>query len=363
MQGIILKNTSRISRGMNSNVSSFYKIIGLLKATPVIGARFIHPDAVKPAIPRKKVTTQTILSKYRKGEKIACCTGYDYPAGVLLDAAGFDMILVGDSSGMGYENTLPVTMEDMIHNCKSVTRGAHASLVVGDMPFGSYEVSKEDGLRNALRFMKEGFVDAIKLEGGKKRAETVRHIVDAGIAVQGHIGLTPQSISNLGGFRVQGKTFDNAMKVIEDAIALENAGCFSVVIECVPPLVGKAITKSIHIPTIGIGSGPYVSGQILVYHDILGMLQHPHHAQATPSFCKQYAQIGLEVHKALCTFKDEIVSKQFPGNNYCSYKIPDEAVAKLETALGMKLMDDDESVTPAPVSTTNADKDEPIKVY
>ena len=185
-------------------------------------------------------------------------------------------------------------------------------------------------------------------------------MVDAGIAVQGHIGLTPQSVSTLGGFRVQGKTYDNAMRVIEDAKALEDAGCFSVVVECVPPLVGKAITKSIHVPTIGIGAGPYTSGQILVYHDLLGMLQHPHHAAATPSFCKQYAQIGIEVYNALCQYKNEVQGQQFPGEQYSPYKIPEEAIDHLEKTLGMNLREDTES---SQVKSTEMEKDETIKVY
>ena len=215
----------------------------------------------------------------RKGKRICMITAYDYPTAKHAENAGMDIVLVGDSVGMvvlGYDTTQPVTMEDMLHHCKAVRRGAPSRFIVGDMPFGSYESGPEEALKNAYRLVKEAGVDAVKLEGGRNRAETVRKLVDCGIAVMGHTGLTPQGISVLGGFRAQGRTAVKARAILDDALALQEAGAFAVVIEFVPSIVAKAVTDAVKIPTIGIGAGPHTTGQVLVYHDLLGVEHHPH---------------------------------------------------------------------------------------
>lgn len=275
------------------------------------------------------------------------------------ETAGFEIILVGDSVGMvvlGYETTQPVTMEDMIHHCKAARRGAPSRFIVGDLPFGSYESSPQEALKNALRLVKEAGVDAVKLEGGKNRAETVQKLVDSGIAVMGHVGLTPQGISVLGGFRAQGRTAVKARAILDDALALQQAGAFAigmfqsnrivscklivficVVIECVPALVAKVITQSLEIPTIGIGAGPHTSGQVLVYHDLLGVPHHPHYEKHVPSFCKQYMQLGKGIHEALLQYKSEVHEGVFPDEvRYSPYKMSEEESAKF-----MELMDID----------------------
>ncbi|AQK91102.1 3-methyl-2-oxobutanoate hydroxymethyltransferase 1 mitochondrial [Zea mays] len=200
----------------------------------------------------------------------------------------------------GHDTTLPITLDIMLEHCRAVARGAPRPLLVGDLPFGCYESSAAQAVDSAVRVLKEGGMDAIKLEGGApSRITAAKAIVEAGIAVMGHVGLTPQAISVLGGFRPQGKTVDSAIKVVETALALQEAGCFSVVLECVPAPVAAAATSALKIPTIGIGAGPFCSGQVLVYHDLLGMLQHPHHAKVTPKFCKQFGNVGDVINKAL----------------------------------------------------------------
>ncbi|CAB1115813.1 unnamed protein product [Ectocarpus sp. CCAP 1310/34] len=262
----------------------------------------------------------------RRGErKVTMVTAYDYPSAVHVCRAGIDILLVGDSVGMvelGYDTTQPVTVEDMLHHCKAVGRGARTPLVVADMPFGSYEVSPKEALRTAIRFVKEGNVDAVKLEGGKNRAEHIRKVVDGGIAVMGHVGLTPQAISVLGGFRAQGRTAVKARQIVDDALAVQEAGAFAVVVECVPSPVAKAVTEALEIPTIGIGAGSCTSGQVLVYHDMLGMLQHPHHAQFVPRFCKNYASVGEEVRRGLENFRREVEGGVFPQEEHSPYKMP-----------------------------------------
>eukprot|EP00511_Aplanochytrium_stocchinoi_P009392 CAMPEP_0204864462 /NCGR_PEP_ID=MMETSP1348-20121228/4079_1 /ASSEMBLY_ACC=CAM_ASM_000700 /TAXON_ID=215587 /ORGANISM="Aplanochytrium stocchinoi, Strain GSBS06" /LENGTH=289 /DNA_ID=CAMNT_0052015107 /DNA_START=361 /DNA_END=1230 /DNA_ORIENTATION=+ len=255
-------------------------------------------------------------------------TAYDYPSAVHVDKAGIDILLVGDSVGMvelGYDTTLPVTMDEMIHHCKAVTRGCRRPLIVSDLPFGSFEASPVQAIQNASRILKEGGgVDAVKVEGGRARAETIGKIVESGIAVMGHIGLTPQSYSVLGGFRAQGRSTQEALNLIDDAIALEKAGCFGMVIECVPAVVAKAVTEAVSIPTIGIGSGPYTDGQVLVYHDMLGMMQHHHHAEFTPKFCKQYATVGHLIQQGLADYKADVENQSFPSEHYSPYQISKE---------------------------------------
>lgn len=242
-----------------------------------------------------------------------------------LDTAGIDVCLVGDSASMvvhGHDTTLPISLDEMLVHCRAVARGAQRPLLVGDLPFGTYESSTNQAVDTAVRVLKEGGMDAIKLEGGSpSRITAAKAIVEAGIAVMGHVGLTPQAISVLGGFRPQGRNVASAVKVVETALALQEAGCFSVVLECVPPPVAAAATSALRIPTIGIGAGPFCSGQVLVYHDLLGMLQHPHHAKVTPKFCKQFAHVGDVINKALVEYKEEVTNGSFPGPVHSPYKI------------------------------------------
>ncbi len=264
-----------------------------------------------PTTERKKVTISDLQAKKDQGQRITMVTAYDYPNGVLVDKAGIDIILVGDSLAMvvlGYENTVPVTMDEMILHCQAVARGAKHPLLVGDMPFMSYEVSIQEAVRNAGRFLKEGKMDVVKLEGGKDRAEVVRAIVTAGIPVMGHIGLTPQTISKLGGFKTQGKSVESAVKLVEDALALQEAGCFSIVLEAIPDRLATLITKKIKIPTIGIGAGAGADGQVLVLHDMLGLFD-----RFTPKFVKKYANLSETGVKALQQYVDEVEKGVFPG--------------------------------------------------
>ncbi|KAI8021546.1 hypothetical protein LOK49_LG03G02175 [Camellia lanceoleosa] len=279
----------------------------------------------KPQNPNQRVTLTHLRQKHRKGEPITMVTAYDYPSAVHLDAAGIDICLVGDSASMvvhGHDTTLPISLDEMLVHCRAVSRGAKRPLLVGDLPFGTYESSTHQAVDTAVRVLKEGGMDAIKLEGGApSRITAAKAIVEAGIAVIGHVGLTPQAISVLGGFRPQGKNIASAVKVVETALALQEAGCFSVVLECVPAPVAAAATSALRIPTIGIGAGPFCSGQVLVYHDLLGMMQHPHHAKVTPKFCKQYGQVGDVINKALSEYKEEVTNGSFPGPAHSPYKI------------------------------------------
>lgn len=279
----------------------------------------------KPQIPEQRVTLAHLTKKHKDKLPITMVTAYDYPAAVHVDSAGIDICLVGDSAAMvvhGHDTTLPITIDEMLVHCRAVARGATRPLLVGDLPFGSYESTTHQAVDSAVRILKEGGMDAIKLEGGSpSRITAAKAIVEAGIAVMGHVGLTPQAISVLGGFRPQGRNMSSAVKVVETALALQEAGCFAVVLECVPALVAAAATSVLSIPTIGIGAGPFCSGQVLVYHDLLGMLQHPHHAKVTPKFCKQYAEVGDVINKALVEYKDEVTKGTFPGAAHSPYKI------------------------------------------
>lgn len=263
---------------------------------------------------RKKVTTLAFRQKKERGELISMLTAYDYPTALALDRAGIDSILVGDSLAMvvlGYENTLPVTMEEMLHHCRAVARGAKSALLIGDMPFMSYQVSVEEATRNAGRFLQQGGMDAVKLEGGRERAEAVRSIVSAGIPVMGHIGLTPQSINQLGGFRAQGKTALAAKRLVEDALILEESGCFGIVLESVPARLAELISRKLSIPTIGIGAGVGCDGQVLVTHDILGLFD-----RFTPKFVKKYADFHREMQKAFADYIEDVETKRFPAQEH-----------------------------------------------
>jgi 3-methyl-2-oxobutanoate hydroxymethyltransferase len=280
---------------------------------------------------RKKVTTLTYRQKKERGEIITMLTAYDYPTALSMDKAGVDSILVGDSLAMvvlGYENTLPVTMEEMLHHCRAVARGAKTSLLVGDMPFMSYQVSVEEAVRNAGRFLQEGGMDAVKLEGGLERADAIRAITGAGIPVIGHIGLTPQSVNQLGGFRAQGKTAIAAKRLIEDALILQEAGCFSIVLESVPARLADLISKKISIPTIGIGAGNGCDGQVLVTHDLLGLFD-----RFTPKFVKQYADFHNEMQKAFADYIEDVETKRFPAPEH-TVEMKDEEWEELMKEMG-----------------------------
>ena len=273
----------------------------------------------------KKLTIPDIRN--RKNETpIAELTAYDYPWARVADTAGIDVILVGDSLGMvvlGYPDTVSVTMEEMIHHTKAVVRGVERALVVTDMPFGSYNSSIPAAIDNATRILKEGKADAVKLEGGVLMAPTVEAIVNAGIPVQGHIGLTPQTATSLGGFKVQGKSAQAAKQLIEDAKALEDAGCFSIVLEAIPAPLAQRITESISIPTIGIGAGVDCDGQVLVIHDLVGMYD-----RFTPKFVKQYTKINEPMLEALRQYKAEVENRTFPTEAH-SFSMKSEELDKL----------------------------------
>ena len=273
-----------------------------------------------------KKTVSTLQQAKENGQKITMLTAYDYSTAKLMDEAGIDMILVGDSLGnviLGYEDTISVTMEDMIHHGAAVSRGVKETMVVVDMPFMSYQISVEEAVTNAGRLMKEGRANAVKLEGGKSVCPQIKAITQAGIPVVAHLGLTPQSINALGGYKVQGKSEDAAKKLLEDALAVQEAGAFALVLECVPTKLASLITKKLTIPTIGIGAGNECDGQVLVYQDMLGMF-----SDYVPKFVKQFAQVGEIMKKAFTDYKEEVASGASPAEKN-SYKIDDEVIDKL----------------------------------
>lgn len=259
-----------------------------------------------------------------RGERIVMVTAYDYPSGRLADAAGIDLILVGDSAAMtvlGHSTTVPATMEEMLMLTRAVTRGSERALVVADMPFGSFQVSDEDAVRNAIRFVKEAGADAVKLEGAGPSLSRAAALVGAGIPVMGHLGLTPQSATLLGGFRAQGKTAAKALQLLDDAVALEQAGCFALVLEAVPAAVAARVSEELTIPTIGIGSGTDCDGQVLVFHDLLGLYD-----RVSPRFTKRYAEVGAEIQGALERFAGEVRSGAFPTEEH-TYAMPEDELA------------------------------------
>jgi 3-methyl-2-oxobutanoate hydroxymethyltransferase len=274
---------------------------------------------------RKKVTVPAVRAMKGKS-RIGMLTAYDYPSGKIADAAGADILLVGDSLGMvvlGYPDTLSVTVEDMLHHTRAVARGVKTSLIVGDMPYLSYHVSVEESVRNAGKFIQAG-AHAVKVEGAKaSRIRTIEAILDAEIPVMGHIGLTPQSVNALGGFKLQGKNADDAKKLIDEAIALERAGCFSLVLECVPTELAAMITEQIAIPTIGIGAGPHCDGQVLVYHDVLGMYDGH-----TPKFVRKYANAAADLQKALDAYLADVRDGSFPNEETESFHMATEEELK-----------------------------------
>ncbi|MGD8388347.1 MAG: 3-methyl-2-oxobutanoate hydroxymethyltransferase [Desulfobacteraceae bacterium] len=275
---------------------------------------------------RKKVTIAELQAKKDAGQKITMMTAYDYPSAQLVDQAGIDTTLVGDSLGMvvlGYDSTVPVTMDEMIHHCKAVRRGTEASFIIGDMPFLSYQVSLEKAVENAGRFIKEAGCDSVKLEGGSEMAPVVEAVVRAGIPVCAHIGLTPQTATMLSGFKVQGKDAESARAMVQSAKDLEAAGAFMVVMECIPDLLAARITKEIRIPTIGIGAGPECDGQVLVYHDLVGLFE-----RFTPKFVKQYTNLAPTIRDALTQYREEVEQGTFPGPEH-SFAMKAEEAEKI----------------------------------
>jgi len=271
----------------------------------------------------RRVSIHDLKAMKQRGEKIAMLTAYDYPTARLLDEAGVPIILVGDSLGMvvlGYDSTLPVTMADMLHHVRAVVRGTQRAHVVADMPFMSYQAGPEDALRNAGRFLQEAGAQSVKLEGGVSVAETVRRLVEAGIPVMGHIGLTPQSVNQFGGYKVQGKTPAAAVKLLNDAAALEQAGAYAVVLETIPAPLGKLISERLSIPTIGIGAGPHCDGQVQVLHDMLGL-----YPDFVPKHAKQYAHLAEEIGRAVREYVAEVQEGRFPTERE-SFRMAPEAL-------------------------------------
>jgi len=277
-----------------------------------------------------KLLLTELAEMKRRSDRIVMVTAYDYPSGRLADAAGVDIVLVGDSAAMtvlGHDTTVPATMEEMVMLTRAASRGARRPLVVADMPFGSFQVSDEDALRNAVRFVKEAGADAVKVEGAGPTVSRVVALVGAGIPVMGHLGLTPQSATMLGGFRAQGRSADKARQLLEDARTLERAGCFSIVLEAMPAPVAARITEALTVPTIGIGSGRDCDGQVLVLHDLLGLYQG-----RSPRFVKRYAELGEAIKDALERYTADVRSGAFPGEEH-TYSIPDDELAAFEKSL------------------------------
>lgn len=276
----------------------------------------------------EKVTVPSLRASKERGEKLVCLTAYDYPTARIVDEAGTDIILVGDSVGnvvLGYDTTVPVTLEEMVRHTRAVRRGVERALLVADMPYGSYHTGADDAVRAALRLVKEGGAEAVKLEGGQARVEVVRRLISEEIPVMGHIGLTPQSVNKLGGFRLQGKTAEAARALVEDARALEAAGAFALVLEVVPREIAKVVTASVSIPTIGIGAGEHCDAQVLVIHDLLGLSFSP----TRPRFVRQYADLRAQMTEAISRFAEDVRGGAYPAENE-SYPLPREAAAELE---------------------------------
>jgi 3-methyl-2-oxobutanoate hydroxymethyltransferase len=269
-----------------------------------------NPGKVGSDAPRAKITAPAVVALKRKGEPITVVTAYDFPTARLADQAGVEILLVGDSLGtvvLGYESTLPVTMEDMLHHTRAVTRAKPSALVIGDMPFMSYQASTEQAVANAGRFVQEGGADAVKLEGGARVVDAVRRIVEAGIPVMGHLGLTPQSVLAFGGYKVQARGEADQERLIADARALEEAGCFALVLEGIPARLGAVVSRELQIPTIGIGAGPQCDGQVLVSHDLLGLF-HGHQ----PKFVRRYAELADATRDAFARYVADVKARRFP---------------------------------------------------
>ena len=280
----------------------------------------------KDRVERKKVTPANFLKMKADGRRIVMVTAYDYPTALMAETVGIDSILVGDSYGMvvlGYESTIPVTVEELLPVCRAVKRGSTLPLLIADMPFMSFQVSKEDAVRNAGRFVKDGSMEAVKVEGGQELAAVEKAIVDVGIPVLGHIGVTPQTARLQGGYRVQGKSAESGERLIRDAESLEDAGVFGIVLEMVTEEVARAITEQVSVPTIGIGSGRFCDGQVLVLHDIIGL-----YPRFTPRFAKRYADLGVVIRDALQQYSDEVRKGTFPEEHH-AFKMDEDQLVKM----------------------------------
>lgn len=281
---------------------------------------------------RQKITVASLREKKNRRDPITCLTAYDYPSARLVDEAEIDVVLVGDSLAMtmlGYENTLSVTVDEMLHHVRAVRRGVKHALLIADMPFGSYHASIEDAVRNATRFMKDG-AEVVKVEGGEKRADLIRRIIDAEIPVAGHIGLTPQSVNLMGGYKVQGKSLTDIEQLMRDAVALDGVGVACIYLEGIPREVAAMITAEVSTPTIGIGAGPDCDGQVLVFHDILNLT-----FSEPPKFVRRYADAGGMITQAVRTFKADVEARQYPSDAE-SYHLPNETKAALDAVLERK---------------------------
>ena len=277
----------------------------------------------------RRVSITKLKAMKKRGERFAMLTAYDYPSARLVEEAGVPIILVGDTLGMvvlGYDTTIPVTMDEMLHHVKAVVRGTRKAHVVADMPFMSYQAGPQDALRNAGRMLKEGGAQSVKLEGGPRVADTISLLVSSGIPVMGHIGLTPQSVNQIGGYKVQGKTPAAAVKLINDAVALEQAGAYAVVLETIPAQLGEVITEKVSIPTIGIGAGPHCDGQVQVFHDLLGLFE-----EFVPKHAKRYAQLGEVITEAVGRYVAEVKAGAFPTEKE-SFFVDESALAELTQA-------------------------------
>jgi len=283
--------------------------------------------------PRQKITVATLHEKKSQRQPITCLTAYDYASARLVDEAGIDVVLVGDSLAMtmlGYENTLSVTLDEMLHHAKAVRRGVKHAFLIADMPYGSYHVSHDETIRNAARYVKEAGAEAVKIEGGEKRADLIRRIIDAEIPVAGHIGLTPQSVNVMGGYRVQGKDLTAIEHLMRDAVALDRAGVACIYLEGIPREVAAMITAEVETPTIGIGAGPDCDGQVLVFHDILNLTFQP-----PAKFVRRYGDAAAEITHAVQAFRADVLSHQYPSDAE-SYHLPKETRAALDTVLERK---------------------------
>jgi 3-methyl-2-oxobutanoate hydroxymethyltransferase len=275
----------------------------------------------------EKVTVPAVRASKARGEKLVCLTAYDYPTARIVDEAGTDLILVGDSLGnvvLGYDSTVPVTLEEMLHHTRAVRRGVERALLVADMPYGTYHTGPDDAVRAALCLVKEGGAEAVKLEGGRNRVEVIRRLVAEEIPVMGHVGLTPQSLNKIGSYRLQAKTADAARALVEDALMLEEAGVFAVVLEVVPREIAREVTAALHIPTVGIGAGADCDAQILVTHDLLGLS----FSKTSPRFVRQYASMRDSMGEAIQAYADDVRSGAFPSEQE-SYPLPADAAAEL----------------------------------
>lgn len=283
---------------------------------------FVHPstrsgtpdEGSRATDPPRPVTIHDLRAKKERGERFAMLTAYDYLSARILDESGIPVVLVGDSLGMvvlGYSSTVPVTVNEMLHHVRATSRGTSRSLVVADMPFGSYQDGPSQALANATRFLKEGGANAVKLEGGGRMVEVTSSLVTAGVPVMGHLGLTPQSINLFGGFKVQGRGDEAAQRILDDAVALADAGAFAIVLECIPAELGRRVTEAVHVPTIGIGAGPSTDGQVLVWHDLLGLT-----SGRLPRFVKQYANLRGEIAAAVKAFASEVADGDYPAQEH-----------------------------------------------